>query len=888
MSRRNYLKDYGTTLIDNGYSIVPIPPASKHPKMKGWQTISSTHKDVDTWVKQGFEGIGILAKNTLAIDIDILDEAIVNKLCKYIKEHLSVDALFRVGKHPKVLIPVRSDKPKTKVSSNEYIDPNKPNVKQKIEILADGQQWLAFGIHPDTKSPYQWSGEVSILDIAQSDLPVISDDFISGLFSFFNSIVLDSWVKSSKKHKTTDNNRANKPSIENLRPPVGMSVAEVKRILSLEPIKQKAIDYHSWIDGGMALHHEFDGSDEGLALFREWSHNYHSPCDDEITKKWHSFKDELTIRPRTLATILDWQKAALTNTSQSIEDKLTLINKFTPDGDLKKANELLRDIGNLFVLFHDEQQEGYAKFYDGQKIQVFKINSGDFDDKLRYLYFKLTSRGVNKTPIADAVATISAIAKYEGQQEVVYKRVGYLNGNLYINIGDGEHFVQITSNGWEVIRQSPINFLNSKCTSRLPIPVKGGDKSQFFDLINVRDEEKPLVWGWLLGAFQPTPPYPILVVMGTQGSGKSTLTRMLRSLTDPSVAMTTAKPKDEKDLISVSLSGYVVALDNLSFIENDLSDTLCRIAYGETVVVRDLYTTADAATFKLANPLIINGINNPVSRPDLLSRSIVIDLPPIDTGNDEGALQAKFERNKPYIFGALCGDLVNALAHVGKTSTEKLPRLAKFARWCCAAEYGKDDATFIEAYRSNINRSVIDNLENDIVALAVQKLAEHLIMRGVTQCHANATELLEALERHGGVSLEARRTKFWPKDAPRLGKHMSRIETSLKNISIIIVKKRINKQRFYIIDLSNYHLEAENSDCDRKNSAGDNKHDCNEGSAVTSESIATKGLEEDFNRGDSSDSKNGKTFLFSFSDGNIASLAEVLKNEEDNIFMENK
>ena len=31
-------------------------------------------------------------------------------------------------------------------------------VNQKIELLCDGQQLVAFGIHPDTRKPYRWIG----------------------------------------------------------------------------------------------------------------------------------------------------------------------------------------------------------------------------------------------------------------------------------------------------------------------------------------------------------------------------------------------------------------------------------------------------------------------------------------------------------------------------------------------------------------------------------------------------------------------------------------------------------------------------------------------------------------------------------------------------------
>jgi hypothetical protein len=44
--------------------------------------------------------------------------------------------------------------------------------KHKIEILGDGQQWVACGIHPDTHQPYRWHGG-ELLATKRESLPYV-------------------------------------------------------------------------------------------------------------------------------------------------------------------------------------------------------------------------------------------------------------------------------------------------------------------------------------------------------------------------------------------------------------------------------------------------------------------------------------------------------------------------------------------------------------------------------------------------------------------------------------------------------------------------------------------------------------------------------------------
>ena len=104
------------------------------------------------------------------------------------------------------------------------------------------------------------------------------------------------------------------------------------------------------------------------------------------------------------------------------------------------------------------------------------------------------------------------------------------------------------------------------------------------------DDDFILLVAWLVGAFRPEGPYPILRVNGEQGSAKSTLCRILRELIDPNEALVRSAPNGERELIVSAQNAHLLVLDNLSLMPAWLSDSLCRLSTGGGFSSRALYT----------------------------------------------------------------------------------------------------------------------------------------------------------------------------------------------------------------------------------------------------------------------------------------------------------
>ena len=187
-----------------------------------------------------------------------------------------------------------------------------------------------------------------------------------------------------------------------------------------------------------------------------------------------------------------------------------------------------------------------------------------------------------------------------------------------------------------------------------------------------------------------------------------------------------ALPREDRDLFIAASNGHVLAFDNVSGLPAWISDTLCRLATGGGFAVRQLYSDQDEVLFDAARPVILNGIEDIVTRPDLADRAVFLTLEPIpeERRRPEQELWAAFEAERPRILGVLLDAVVEGpQANCRDTRLDKLPRMADFALWATACETALWPAgTFWSAYCGNRDEAVEGVIDADPIAAAVRAL----------------------------------------------------------------------------------------------------------------------------------------------------------------------
>jgi hypothetical protein len=167
-------EDTRLRLLAGGYD--PIPCVGKYPIQQGWQlSFDVSELDIRSWsnLYPAAANTGILTRRTPTLDLDILDEEAIRAIEEHIHDRYDEGGyvLPRIGRAPKRCYPFRTDEPFAKILV-KLIAPN--GEEERIEFLADGQQVVCFGVHPDTKQPYQWpKGEPGL--IQRADLPYIRE-----------------------------------------------------------------------------------------------------------------------------------------------------------------------------------------------------------------------------------------------------------------------------------------------------------------------------------------------------------------------------------------------------------------------------------------------------------------------------------------------------------------------------------------------------------------------------------------------------------------------------------------------------------------------------------------------------------------------------------------
>lgn len=423
-----------------------------------------------------------------------------------------------------------------------------------------------------------------------------------------------------------------------------------------------------------------------------------------------------------------------------------------------------------------------------------------FRHYVRETYEKLFSTAALIADVEEVLESIQDHARVLGEVRKVCFRVGEKAGVLFYDaLG---HFVKFEGGKWDLVDACEITFVHGGGTQGQVKPVSRGIRLP--ELLNKyvptkNQKDMALIISWLIGCFKPGGPYPVLILKGEQGSAKSTTTRVLSSLVDPNSRDMRAPPKDLRDLVTFVKNSFVVAFDNVSRIDEKQSDDYCRLATGHGALGgRALYTDAEDKGFRAVRPMILNGISDFIVRPDLLDRSISVELPSIPQSKrqDDDTFWTNFNADKPAILAALY-DAV-AKAHQG-FETVVIPegfriRMSNFCRWAAAAGEALDfpEDFIVEALHSAWNETAMAALDSDPVAIALVNYFQK-----ETSFHGDTSKLMNVLVNYRSTGDES-----WPQTPRGLTSSIQRLLPILRKSGIMFYANgRDRKTRRSVFEL---------------------------------------------------------------------------------------
>ena len=195
MSGSQAITNIRLRVYENGYAPIPVTAPDyvhdrvkspgKQPFFKGWNNISLetiSPEIIRSWPSHisNHPNTGLVCGRLIGLDIDVPVQPMSDQIQAMARAMLGHTPLRRVGKAPKALFCYQVPEPIAKMETPELYLPD--GTKVQIEALAKGQQFVAYGIHPDTGQEYEWP-ESGPDAVRLEDLPRIAPEALKAFLA---------------------------------------------------------------------------------------------------------------------------------------------------------------------------------------------------------------------------------------------------------------------------------------------------------------------------------------------------------------------------------------------------------------------------------------------------------------------------------------------------------------------------------------------------------------------------------------------------------------------------------------------------------------------------------------------------------------------------------
>lgn len=713
--------------IERGLSPIPVPPRSKNPNREGWQHERHGLEEVDRVWSNG-QGIGLLcgAPSRWLVDVD-LDVP---------------EAVFLAGRF---LSPTRTSGHGDALDAHwwfysEGIETkmfyDTDGKKRLIELRANGCQTIvAPSVHPDGDE-YQWNTALEVETVAASELR-------RDINKLATAVLI---ARPLPEHRKLG----------------GGGRHDYALALAGYMLRNGRLDRQTVLDILVAAWDAKGWPSEQAR--REAHQDLERAVEDTVRKLGQGKKvtggrrlEEMEAGlPAKIADYWDWSEGD--EDGNASEEKEERRNQA-----VRLIGYALEDVEDLFV----DQHGAPHALVCGEPVP---LNSRCYS-WLRKLMWEQEAKAVNGEYLKTAAGTLSAHAEFSGEVRELHTRAAWYEGTLYYELRPGR-VVRCGANGWGFEDKPPVLFRRYPNLKDLPDSEPEDSLDVLDTLVNLKTErDRKLFKAYLVTAALPHIGRPILNAAGAMGSGKTTIGRVVKRIWDPTAPETVRY--DPRDFLQKALHAYVVMLDNLNALSEPAADTLCRLVTGGADSKRKLYSDDEDVIIELRRAVLLNGINVPSDRSDVLDRSLVVELERIPDAEreTEERLWERFEAEHPRMLGTLFSVLARAVALKPSLQLSQRPRLADWGEYAAAVYevLGWGAETFLEDWDEVVKVQNQATLDGSPVAQAIMKFVEDEgdFDGTSSELHNKLKPVTEKL----GVD----RDKAWPKSARWLWRRIKEV-----------------------------------------------------------------------------------------------------------------
>lgn len=475
------------------------------------------------------------------------------------------------------------------------------------------------------------------------------------------------------------------------------------------------------------------------------------------------------------------------------------------NGAIKQPDRFPHNLPKNLGLFLCQNGQAYAEIQGTGNTHALALGNNKASNLIRQLAYNegITLR---KADIADLNHHLKAHTETAGIIKPVWYRVAQIPGGIVIDSGDARHtHIRVTPGKVEVLTEgSPTLFYRTKSTLPMMLPAEIGNLRLLQKYINLNAVSGVLFTAWLSYTLAhpkaSSSKYPILVLQGNQGSGKSALCKVIMQLIDPSIVGVQLMPANPKDLAIAAQNAHVLCYDNIRDFKQSMSDALCVASTGGALTSRQLYTDTDQAVLHLHVALVLNGIHSFISEPDLAQRCLPLELRPIaeTSRRSEAELAIELQADLPAIMRGLFDLIADIFTHLPAAEVTDPERMIDFVRWLAAMEkvHGAPVGTYQAVYSDAIKQGQLDSLlDNTLAAATLEYVQAHV----KEAWYGTPAELL--IELNKSSDIRTQRSRDWPQNPIALSKRLKSLQHALMTQGICLELSR-GKKRIVTIKYS--------------------------------------------------------------------------------------
>lgn len=401
--------------------------------------------------------------------------------------------------------------------------------------------------------------------------------------------------------------------------------------------------------------------------------------------------------------------------------------------------------------------------------------------------------------VATLIRGLAVRAAEEHNATALPVRATTYDGGYLIDLGDGQ-YVRVDEDGWRVTPWQagyPVMLATQRV---LPVPVPAGDEDpRLAHLGFVADDPNwHQIRMWQATAFFADHERQLMMLTGGSGSGKTKRAQSVAALVDPLAEDAHGRPvlggplPDDEALAPELLRNYLFTSDNLTNLDEEDSDRLCRIATGYRFTRRVLYTTADTYSVVVLRAGLMTGIDVPPQlREDAQNRLLHLELDATATKRASGELDAERRELGPRMLGALLDDMVTVLRAYRAGEYDQHDRFPIVA--CAAQAFG----TEYIASRAGHQRELARNrAEGDTQLAALAQVVKHGGVGLPTQVALSAAELFAAVV---ATTPRGEPLKGWSTNPNLLADRIKRNAATLAAFGITVEKRRTKAERYTVL-----------------------------------------------------------------------------------------